>query len=75
MSFEEQLSSLGWSKYYECGACKGGKRRYYNHPNRKGYDIRYNTKIMMFNIYLNNQRIAGPFNGYMVTEKINAHVS
>jgi hypothetical protein len=74
MTFEEAINSGGWKMFYECGSCKGGKRRFYNHPEFKGYEIRYRTKQMTFTIFLNNHQIAGPFYGYMLKDKLSEYV-
>jgi hypothetical protein len=74
MTFEQAINEGGWTMFHECGACKGGRRRFYNNPAFPGYEIRYRTSQTTFSIMLNNQKIAGPFYGYMLKDKLKEHV-
>jgi len=74
MTFDQAIQEGGWVKFYECGACRGGKRKFFNHTDKKGFEIRFRSKEGTFTIFLNNHRIAGPFHGYMLKEKLEEYV-
>ncbi len=68
------LADKGWIMFYECGACRGGKRQFYNHPDHPGYEIRAKDRTQTFSILLSNDIIAGPCWGYQLEEKLFKHV-
>lgn len=69
---KEKLESLGWKMYYDCQTC-GGRKQYFNHTSKPGYDIRVNAKTGTFRIYFKNQLSGGPFWAYQLEKQLKAH--
>lgn len=65
---KQVLESKGWVMYYDCLTC--GHKQYFNHPDKKGYEVRAKVKNNTFSILLNNLIIAGPFWGYEIEQKL-----
>lgn len=58
--------------YSECPTCGGGGvKQYFNHPDKKGYEVRCKPRTNTFSILLNNHVIGGPFWGYLLKQKVN----
>jgi hypothetical protein len=68
----EALEAKGWVMYYEC-ILTCGHKQYFNHPDKKGYEIRSKIKNNTFSILLNNMIIAGPYWGFEIEEKLIAN--
>jgi hypothetical protein len=68
---KEVLEAKGWIMYYDCITC--GHKQYFNHPDKKDYEIRAKKNNNTFSILLNEMIIAGPFWGYELEEKLNAN--
>ena len=66
---KQVLESKGWIMYYEC-VLMCGHKQYFNHLDKKGYDIRAKVKNNTFSILLNNMIIAGPFWGFEIEQKL-----
>ncbi len=67
------LEAKGWVMYYECFVpCA---KQYFNHPGKKGYEVRVKTKNKTFSILLNNMMIAGPFMAYELEQKLIQYAS
>jgi hypothetical protein len=64
----ELLVAKGWVNYYSCKTC--GDRKFYNHLDKPGYEIRVKQKNQTFSILLNNMMVSGPHWGYQLEEKL-----
>ena len=67
------LENNGWKMYHEC-IVPCGHKQYFNHPDKKGFEVRAKVKNNTFSILLNNLIIAGPFWGYEIEQKLLQHV-
>jgi len=63
-----KLIAMGWVMYYEClNPCY---KQQFNHPDKKGYEVRVRTKRKTFSILQNNMVIAGQFWAAQLEEKL-----
>lgn len=69
----ELLTNQGWAMYYSC-LCGGGKK-YYNHPDKAGYEVRIKERSNTFSIVKDNNIISGPHWGYMLQENLNLYIA
>lgn len=70
---KEKLLELGWKMYYECDLCQG-HMQFFTNEAFPGYEIRIKIRNNTFSILLKNLVIAGPFWGYDIEKKVQAHV-
>ncbi len=57
---QKTLEDRGWFMFYECITC--GHRKFYNHKDHPGYEIRTREQSNTFSVMLNNQVVEGPKN-------------
>ncbi len=67
---KEKLIAAGWELYYDCVTC-AGKKMYYKHSDKPGYEVRANMKTNTFVIVLKNRVISQGFHAYQLDAALN----